>query len=262
MKDERLAKLEELEDQRERLIKGESVDIDAIMGGIRFDGGGDNDRKRAQMHDQSSSSSAGASPAPSLGGRMRKKARTSDGSEIPSSLLLKTKTTECPVYSPHFDNDSPREKEVNHEMDGPIEPNHGSSDGFEHKYKEGTHTMGCKLYNSGLYCPCADGTGGCPYFHDAEARKAALEKKNSCRSSGEQKMNPDALSIDGSETDTSDEMEIAIARTPKQYSDFVQKFMQNRPEMGEIVNIVKRRPTAVDMWKLDDQRRMEEMIVK
>jgi hypothetical protein len=193
---------------------------------------------------------------------MRKKARTSDGSEIPSSPLLKTKTAESPVYSPHFDNDSPREKEVDHEMDDPIEPNHGSSDGFEHKHKEGAHNMGCKLYNNGLYCPRADGIGGCPYYHDTEARKAALEKINSRRSSGEQKMNPDALNIDGSETGTSDEMEVEVAGTPKQYSDFVRKLMQNRPEMGEIVNIVKRRPTAVDMWKLDDQRRMGEMTVK
>jgi hypothetical protein len=262
LNDERRIKLEELEDKREKITKGSSADIDEIMGAIRFDGGGDNDRKRSRMHDQSSSSSTDASPAPNLGGRMRKKARTSDGSETPSSPLLKTKTGESSVYSPIFDNDSPREKDVDHEMDGSLEPNRGSSDGFEHNYKGGSHTMGCKLYNNGLYCPRADRTGGCPYFHDAEARKAALEKMNSRRSSGEHKMNPDALSIDGSETDTFDEMEVEVARTAKQYSDFVKKLMQNRPEMGERVNIVKRRPTAVDMWKLDDQRRMEEMTVK
>jgi hypothetical protein len=35
--------------------------------------------------------------------------------------------------------------------------------------------------------------------------------------------------------------------------------IQKRPEMNEIVNVVKKRPRAVDMWKLDDQRQVDQI---
>ena len=65
------------------------------------------------------------------------------------------------------------------------------------------------------------------------------------------------MSIDESDTDTSEEMEVEV--TPKQYSNFVEKLMHSHPEMNKKVNVVKKRPTAVDMWKIDDQRRMDQM---
>jgi hypothetical protein len=57
-------------------------------------------------------------------------------------------------------------------------------------------------------------------------------------------------------------MDIELSRPPKQYSNLVRMLMLSRPEMSEVVNAVKKRPTAIDMWKLDDQRRREEMDAK
>jgi hypothetical protein len=115
----------------------------------------------------------------------------------------------------------------------------------------------CDLYNNGDYCSRLGTDLGCPYYHDPDARKAVLEERQHRRHWTEHKFNPDALSIDGSDTDTSEEIEVELS--PKQYSNFVQKLMHSRPEMSEIVNVIKKRPTAVDMWKIDDQRRMEQM---
>ncbi|KAL5316708.1 hypothetical protein ACEPPN_015758 [Leptodophora sp. 'Broadleaf-Isolate-01'] len=55
--------------------------------------------------------------------------------------------------------------------------------------------------------------------------------------------------------ESSDEMEIdeLISRPIKEYSPFVQNLMRKRPEMDEVVNVVKRRKTAREMWKEADQ---------
>ena len=60
-----------------------------------------------------------------------------------------------------------------------------------------------------------------------------------------------------------DENEVAVHSKPKivKHSDFVQKLIHRRPEMKEVVNAVKRRPTALDMWNDDDDRRMREMAI-
>jgi hypothetical protein len=44
----------------------------------------------------------------------------------------------------------------------------------------------------------------------------------------------------------------------KQYSDFVEKLMAKHPEMKEIVNEFKKRPTAIQMAKQDLQRQREQ----
>jgi hypothetical protein len=44
----------------------------------------------------------------------------------------------------------------------------------------------------------------------------------------------------------------------KIYSDFVLELLHRRSEMSEMVNVIKMRPTAVDMWKEDDRRRLEQ----
>jgi hypothetical protein len=155
----------------------------------------------------------------------------------------------------------------------------------------------CKQFNNGYTCTHAE-FGLCPFFHNQEARNAALEGMNyrrlleeqkmnpdgmdigesdtddleadnaglressSPRNSAEHRINPDWLSIGESDTDTSEEMDIELSRPPKQYSNLVRMLMLSRPEMSEVVNAVKKRPTAIDMWKLDDQRRREEMDAK
>ncbi|KAG4438724.1 hypothetical protein IFR05_005804 [Cadophora sp. M221] len=65
-------------------------------------------------------------------------------------------------------------------------------------------------------------------------------------------MSPGSMISDGS----SDEMETdeLISRPIiKEYSHFVKKLMLQRPEMSEVVNVVKRRKTAREMWKEADQ---------
>ena len=62
---------------------------------------------------------------------------------------------------------------------------------------------GCDLYNNGNYCSRLDTGLGCPYFHDPEARKVALEERQNRRHYAKHKINPDAMSIDESDTDTS-----------------------------------------------------------
>lgn len=48
----------------------------------------------------------------------------------------------------------------------------------------------------------------------------------------------------------------------KEYSNFVQKLMARRPEMSEVVNARKPRPTAADMWEESDMRRLQQMAIK
>jgi hypothetical protein len=95
-----------------------------------------------------------------------------------------------------------------------------------------------------------------------EADNGGLRESNCSRNSAEHRLNPDWLNIDESDTDTSEETDIELSRPPKQYSNLVRLLMLSRPEMSEVVNAVKKRPTAIDMWKLDDQRRREEMDAK
>jgi hypothetical protein len=63
--------------------------------------------------------------------------------------------------------------------------------------------------------------------------------------------------------DSSDNMEVdELIRKEKTYSDFVRELLCRRPEMSETVNVIKRRPTAVDMWKEEDRRRLEMLTVR
>ncbi|KAH7312959.1 hypothetical protein BKA65DRAFT_542512 [Rhexocercosporidium sp. MPI-PUGE-AT-0058] len=64
-------------------------------------------------------------------------------------------------------------------------------------------------------------------------------------------MSPGSMISDGS----SDEMEIdeLFSKPPKEYSPFVQNFVRKRPEMNEVVNVVKRRKIAREMWTEADQ---------
>ncbi len=338
-KNEKEEKLDKIDGLKSRLIRGESdssVDIDELVAESGFDSGGDHDRKRSRIHDQSNSSSKDASPALSLGVPMRKKIRISDGKEIATSPRWDSDSVDDSFYTPHSHIDSPgdtfpgsadifktndyslkealgSDKKRRHEgqtaegaagekrartktfdRDGTKNGSYaGTTDDdhlqmhiirirdppeFEPKEEEQgeegavrmnrvgrtpplgepeVNEQGCDLYNNGNYCSRLDTGLGCPYFHDPEARKVALEERQNRRHCAEHKINPDAMSIDESDTDSSEEIEVEV--TPKQCSNFVQSLMQSRPEMSEIVNVVKKRPTAVDMWKIDDQRRMEQM---
>ena len=338
-KNERLEKLQEIEETKARIIKGGSVDLDEVMAGSRRTGNADNNYwKRAYQEDDQGASLRGASPAPGLDGRIRKKARTGDGNEITSSPRMDTDMFVSPMHiSPNKDketldrfwNDADCVTNEKHTMNA-------GNDDFETQWKsmqksqelkkkqrqqeevnedavkakrvqakreaidrpltikeERYSSKNCKQFNNGYDCP--RGSSGCPYYHDEVARQAALAGMGNRRREEESKINPDALSIDESDTDspqhsfdipetvkyqgnnekermnpdemeidesikdTSEEMDIEIPRPPKQYSEFVQMLMLKRSEMSEIVNGVKRRPTAVDMWKLDDQRRIDEM---
>jgi hypothetical protein len=61
----------------------------------------------------------------------------------------------------------------------------------------------------------------------------------------------DIESLDGVEIDE-------LISKQKIYSDFVLELLHRRSEMSEMVNVIKMRPTAVDMWKEDDRRRLEQ----
>ncbi|KAH7384963.1 hypothetical protein BKA64DRAFT_748440 [Cadophora sp. MPI-SDFR-AT-0126] len=60
-----------------------------------------------------------------------------------------------------------------------------------------------------------------------------------------------------SDNESSDGMDIdeLISRPHKEYSPFVQNLMRKRPEMNEVVNIVKKRKTARGMWMEADNAR-------
>jgi hypothetical protein len=348
---ERLMKLEEIEDKKARLLVDESIDIDEIMAGTRYDKGVDNDRKRSRLDDHYGSSSRGASPVPSLAGRMQKKARTSDSNEIISSPRETQEMAESPTYTPRSDNHSLARIQTDTEMVDMVKTGNELSsakndndaafyddlkaqqqfmrqpreDGIKQRQDEEARkeavkkerirvkseaigrpltkneeryaVENCKQFNNGYTCTHAE-FGFCPFFHNQEARTAALEgmnyhrlleeqkmnpdemdigesdtdyfeadngglrESNCSRNSAEHRLNPDWLSIDESDPDTSEEMDIELSRPPKQYSNLVRMLMLSRPEMSEVVNAVKKRPTAIDMWKLDDQRRREEMDAK
>lgn len=224
LKNERLEKLQGIEDLKSRLFKEDYYDIDEIMGLCGEQGRDDNGRKRAR-HDQSGSSSRGASPAPSMLEDRRKKARTTSTDEITSSPRVKLETADTSIDTPHFNHESLVKRERDTEMDDAITSEDSSKNG--HADQE---------YTNSLY-----------------------STKNSFKTG---KINPDSMNIDEGDTDTSEEVEVEVAKPPKQYSDFVQKLIRRRPEMSEVLNTVKIRTTAVDMWKQDDQRRLEQMNAK
>jgi hypothetical protein len=53
-----------------------------------------------------------------------------------------------------------------------------------------------------------------------------------------------------------------LIRKEKTYSNFVRELLRRHPEMSEAVNVIKRRPTAVDVWKEEDRRRLEMLTVR
>jgi len=335
LKNDRLERLQDIEEKKARIIKSESVDVDKIMAGSRHAAGGDNDKKRSHLDDHYGSSSRGSSPAPSLAGCVLKKARTSDSDDITSLPQMNSV-----IHTPRSNSDT--------EMVDAVKTRHSAGAGGyqkanghedfeaqnkvtqkaqklqdkksnydqakekavrEERVRVKRETKGrpltaeeerdaikiCMEFNRGDDCPRL--SIGCPYYHNTKAHETALWSMNRMQLARE-KINPDSLSIDESDTDdlhdrheiseevhgdqelekinpdemdidgsvigesitdTSEEMDIEIPRPPKQYSEFVQRLMLKLLEMSEIVNVVKRRPTAVDMWKLDDERRREEM---
>jgi hypothetical protein len=71
------------------------------------------------------------------------------------------------------------------------------------------------------------------------------------------------INHDEIDVDSSDNMEVdELSRKEKTYSDFIRELLRRRPEMSETVNVIKRRPTAVDMWKEEDRRRLEMLTVR
>jgi len=138
---------------------------------------------------------------------------------------VELETADNSVDTPYFNHESLVKQERDTEMDDAITSNGGSKTGHAHQE-----------YTNSLY-----------------------SAKNSFKTG---KINPDSMNIDESDTDTSEEVEVEVAKALKQYSDFVQKLIRRRPEMSEVVNTVKRRTTAVDMWKQEDQRRLEQMNAK
>jgi hypothetical protein len=261
LKDKRLEELQEIEDKQTRPRNDQSVDIDEIMAGGGFDGGADNVRKRSRPEERSDSSSRGASPALNVLRGPRKKDRLSNGESSTCSPGEKLSVEESSAYTTRYDDESPgKEKEATDtEMLDTVQTDNCEVGGQPHNTGERASPEGCLLYNNGDYCHRLETSSGCPYFHDAEARRAALETQNNRHSSVGQTINPDELNLDGTDTEVSEYMGIEVARPAKQYSAFVQMLMQKRPEMNDIVNVVKRRPRAVDMWQVGDQKRKEHM---
>jgi hypothetical protein len=71
------------------------------------------------------------------------------------------------------------------------------------------------------------------------------------------------INHDEIDVDSSDNMEIdELIRKEKTYSNFVRELLRRHPEMSEAVNVIKRRPTAVDVWKEEDRRRLEMLTVR
>ncbi|KAH8656025.1 hypothetical protein BGZ60DRAFT_546209 [Tricladium varicosporioides] len=56
-------------------------------------------------------------------------------------------------------------------------------------------------------------------------------------------------SDDSNEVDVNQLVSTQLKRLAKEYTPFIQMLLKRRPEMKGIVNLVKRRPTAVDMWE-------------
>lgn len=224
LKNERSEKLQEIEDLKSRLFKEDYYDIDEIMGLCQEQGRDDNSRKRSR-HDQSGSSSSGASPAPSMLEDRRKKARTTSTDELTCSPRAKLEMADTSVDTSHFNHESLVKRERDTEMDDAIMSNDGSK--TDHVHQEYTKSLYSTKY----------------LFRTG-------------------KINTESMSIDESDTSTSDQIEVEAARPPKQYSNFVQKLIRRRPEMNEVVNTIKRRPTAVYMWKQDDRQRLDQMNAK
>jgi hypothetical protein len=219
LRNERLEQLQKIEDMKARLFNEESYDIDEVMGTIRSEGGDGNARKRARLHDQSGSSSRGASPTPSMLQGLRKKVRMNGSDDVTSSPRMDFEMAETLVDKLRSSN---------------LHENRGTD----------TEMVDVMASSTGSRIRDNDSDNIDPFYFI----EFGLRPK---------KMNPDSMSIDESDTDSSDRMDIEIPKPPKEYSRFVQKLIQNHPEMSEMVNSLKRRPTAIDIWRQDDQRRLE-----
>ncbi|PBP27227.1 putative protein MPE1 [Diplocarpon rosae] len=70
----------------------------------------------------------------------------------------------------------------------------------------------------------------------------------------------ESVDLYDSEGDNSDDvcMDELTMKPAIQYSPIVQSLMQRRPEMRQVVNCVRKRKTAQDMWEQDDQVRLKQ----
>jgi hypothetical protein len=221
-----LEQLQKVEDMKVRLFMEESYDIDEIMGMIRSKNGGDNDGKRARLNDQSGSSSrvASSSPSPRMFQGLRKRARPTSSDDNTSSPRMEFERAEPSIYNSHH---SKSQK-------------YGGPD---------IEMVDSKVSNGGPEIGDEEKDHMDPFFPLMFGLRP-------------QKMDSDSMSIDDSDVDSSSGMDIEAPTPQKEYSDFVRKLIHKRPEMSEKVNSFKERPTAVDMWKQDDQIRLERMTSK
>jgi hypothetical protein len=255
----------EIEDKPARFLKDGSVDIDEIMAGGRYDGEGDNDCKRDRLHGQFESSSREVSPASGLY-KEPKKRRIMKGHIDETTASLKVKIinhgAEALAYSASSDKDSLRMNESETEMVDEVKTDIGSCIESNHNMVVDVLRMHCGPCNDGDQCRCHGTSSSSPCEFDSKDLNAAMEGRPQPSNSTKYKINPNEIIIDESDSETSDEMDFEIFQPPKQYSEYVQILMQHRPHMYEVVNTIKRRPRAADLWKLEDLRRRDETDAK
>ncbi|KAK0102019.1 hypothetical protein ONS96_005987 [Cadophora gregata f. sp. sojae] len=70
-------------------------------------------------------------------------------------------------------------------------------------------------------------------------------------------MSPGSMISDNESSDSMDIDEL-ISCPHKEYSPFVQKLMRKHPEMNEVVNVIRKRKTAREMWKEADKVRRQQ----
>lgn len=218
LKNERLEKLQEIENKRSRLFREQSDElVDEILGAIgRAEGETSNERKRGRDRDSVVPSPRSGSPVFSMiQGREKRKRLFVEtdacgfevdmaGNRVQSSLT--------PVYLGRIPQ--------GHTIDTNMTAGYGEAPGSESQ-----DVYYSKKFPLSSYEPLPD------------------------------HMNIDEIDLESSEEDNGPVVD--PPKPKKEYCDFVLKLMQKRPGMSEIINTVKRRPTAVDMWKEDDKRRLE-----
>jgi len=212
-KKEVMVKLEENENMRERVRRGESVDID-LIGKMTIAGNQQTTRKRAR-----SGTTGEGSPTP----RRQVKRQVMCDSDDESHYFRKIQPDEFMM-----DVDVKNEDEINV--------------GMEDDEVEEPRTIKRVTFT--------------PSKNISEALQKLTPRPRRLSRGSATSDDDDIVTPENMEDDQFCSPAIREDSPNPVYSDFVQRLIASRAEMAQIINITRRRPTALEMWDEDESRRL------
>jgi hypothetical protein len=222
-------KLQEIGYLKHRLLREESVDPDEFMNSISPKHGSDRERKRVRFQESSND------------------ADISSGDHSPTQNTL---------HAPKMDRSKVDERQSLHKdmamagNDNRHDPSWGRLSPLQWEDENIDTEMATTKPFSRSWTPSTSADWGITDSTNYVFRHAET-------------LQDTVINHDEIDVDSSDNMEVdELIRKEKTYCNFVRELLRCRPEMSETVNVIKRRPTAVDMWKEEDRHRLEMLTVR